>query len=334
MAVEETRTRHESLGLSEEDLLKIYRNMLLARRVDERSWILNRQGKAAFVISCQGQEGCQVGAAYNLRPGYDYVYPYYRDHGIVMTLGMTARDELLALLGKKEDPNSGGRQMPGHFSSRELNIVTSSAPISVQYPQATGSALAFKMRGEDGVVLACGGEASTSEGDWHEAMNFAGVHDLPVIFLVENNVYAISVPEPLQVAGSIAKRAEGYGFPGHRVDGNDVLAVYEVVREAVERARRGDGPTLIEAKTYRMTAHSSDDDDRRYREREEIEEWRQKDPIVRFEKYLMENGLLDEERKEEISAEIKAEVAEASEYAEQAPFADPEEALERVYAEG
>jgi 2-oxoisovalerate dehydrogenase E1 component alpha subunit len=165
-------------------------------------------------------------------------------------------------------------------------------------------------------------------------MNFAGIHDLPIIFLVENNVYAISVPEQLQVAGSIAKRAEGYGFPGHQVDGNDVLAVYEVAREAVERARRGEGPTLIEAKTYRMTAHSSDDDDRRYREREEIEEWRQKDPIVRFEKYLMENGLLDEERKEEISAEVKAEVAEASEYAEEAPFADPEEALERVYAEG
>ncbi|HEU4492630.1 MAG TPA: thiamine pyrophosphate-dependent dehydrogenase E1 component subunit alpha [Rubrobacteraceae bacterium] len=333
MAVEETRTRHESLGLDEEDLLKIYRNMLLARRVDERSWILNRQGKAAFVISCQGQEGCQVGAAYNLRPGYDYVYPYYRDHGIVMTLGMTARDELLALLGKKEDPNSGGRQMPGHFSSRELNIVTASAPIGVQYPQAAGSALAFKIRGEDGVVLASGGEASTSEGDWHEAMNMAGIHDLPLIFLIQNNVYAISVPEPLQVAGSIAKRAEGYGFPGHQVDGNDVLAVYGVAKQAVDRARRGEGPTLIEAKTYRMTAHSSDDDDRRYREREEIEEWRQKDPIVRFERYLMENGVMSEERKEEIGQQIKDEVAKASEYAENAPFAEPEEAMERVYAE-
>jgi 2-oxoisovalerate dehydrogenase E1 component alpha subunit len=334
MAVEETRARHETLGLDEDDLLEIYRYMLLARRVDERMWILNRQGKAAFVISCQGQEAAQVGAAYNLRPGYDYVYPYYRDFAITTFLGQTPRDHFLSLLGKKEDPNSGGRQMPGHFSSRDLNIVTASAPVGVQFPQAVGSALAFKMRGEDGVVLVCGGEASTSQGDWHESMNFAGVHDLPVIFLIENNVYAISVPTPLQVAGSIAKRAEGYDFPGHEVDGNDVLAVYEAAKEAVERARRGDGPTLIEAKTYRMTAHSSDDDDRRYREREEIEEWRLKDPIVRFEKYLEEVGFLNEEKKEQMEAGIKAEVAEASDYAENAPFADPEEALERVYAEG
>ncbi len=334
MAVEETRARHEALGLDEDDLLKMYHYMLLARRTDERMWILNRQGKAAFVISCQGHEAAQVGTAYNLRPGYDYVYPYYRDFGITTVLGQTPRDHLLSLLGKEEDPNSGGRQMPGHFSDRELRIVTSAAPVGVQYPQAVGSALAFKMRGEDGVVLVCGGEASTSQGDWHEAMNFAGVHDLPVIFLIENNVYAISVPTALQVAGSIAKRAEGYGIPGYAIDGNDVLAVYETAREAVDRARRGDGPTLIEAKTYRLTAHSSDDDDRRYREREEIEEWRLKDPIARFERYLEENGLLDEEKKEEIEAGIKAEVAEASDYAEEAPFADPEEALERVYAEG
>jgi 2-oxoisovalerate dehydrogenase E1 component alpha subunit len=333
MTMEKTGARHEALGLDEADLKKIYRAMLLARRVDERSWILNRQGKAAFVISCQGQEAAQVGAAYNLRPGHDFLYPYYRDSGMTLLLGQTPRDQFLSLMGKKEDPNSGGRQMPGHFSSRELNIVTASAPVGVQYPQATGTALAFKMRGEDGVVLVCGGEASTSGGDWHEAMNFAGVHDLPVIFLVENNVYAISVPSKLQVAGSIAKRAEGYGFPGQEVDGNDVLAVYEAAKEAVERARRGDGPTLIEAKTYRMTAHSSDDDDRRYREREEIEEWRLKDPIVRFEKYLAENGLLDEDEKEALDREIKAEVAEASDYAEKGPFADPEDALTRVYAE-
>ena len=325
---------HEALGLGDDDLLKIYHHMLLARRVDERMWTLNRQGKAAFVISCQGQEAAQVGVAYNLRPGRDYVYPYYRDSGITMLLGQTARDQFLSLLGKREDPNSGGRQMPGHFSSRELNIVTASAPVGVQYPQATGTALAFKMRGEDGVVLVCGGEASTSGGDWHEAMNFAGIYDLPVVFLIENNVYAISVRSEIQVAGSIAKRAEGYSFPGVEVDGNDVLAVYEAAKEAFERARRGDGPTLIEAKTYRITAHSSDDDDRRYREREEIEEWRRKDPIIRFERYLEENDIIDEEKKEEIAGRIKAEVDEAVEYAERAPYADPEEVLERVYAEG
>ncbi len=334
MDLKGAQVRHESLGLNEDDLLRIYRHMLLARRVDERSWILNRQGKAAFVISCQGHEGAQVGTAYNLRPGHDYVYPYYRDAGITMLLGQTARDQFLSLLGKKEDPNSAGRQMPGHFSSRELNIVTASAPVGVQYPQAVGTALAFKMRGEDGVVLACGGEASTSGGDWHEAMNFAGIHDLPVVFLVENNVYAISVPERMQVAGSIAKRAEGYGFPGVQVDGNDVLVVHEAAKEAFDRARRGDGPSLIEAKTYRLTAHSSDDDDRRYREREEVEEWRLKDPIVRFEKYLEEAGVLDAEKKEEMAAGIKVEIDEAVEYAEEAPYADPEEALERVYAEG
>jgi 2-oxoisovalerate dehydrogenase E1 component alpha subunit len=333
MDLKSAKARHDELGLGDDDLLRIYETMLLARRVDERMWVLNRQGKAAFVISCQGHEGVQVGAAYNLRPGYDYVYPYYRDFGVTTLLGQTPRDHFLSLLGKEEDPNSAGRQMPGHFSSRELNIVTASAPVGVQYPQATGTALAFKMRGEDGVVLTSGGEASTSSGDWHEAMNFAGIHDLPVIFLIENNIYAISVPQKLQVAGSIVGRAAGYGIPGVEVDGNDVLAVYQAAKEAVDRARNGEGPTLIEAKTYRLTAHSSDDDDRRYRERDEVEDWRKKDPIVRYEHYLEEIGVLDEDKKEEIEDRIKETVAEASDYAEQAPQADPEEALTGVYAE-
>jgi 2-oxoisovalerate dehydrogenase E1 component alpha subunit len=172
-------------------------------------WILNRQGKVAFVISCQGQEAAQVGGAFNLHPGYNYVYPYYRDPGIALLSSQTSRDQFLSPLAKREDPTSAGRQIPGHFSSRELNIVTASAPVGVQYPQASGTALAFKMRGEDGVVLACGGEASTSGGDWYEAMNFAGIHDLPVIFLVENSIYAISVPVTMQVADSIAKQAQG-----------------------------------------------------------------------------------------------------------------------------
>jgi 2-oxoisovalerate dehydrogenase E1 component alpha subunit len=333
--IKDVSSKHEALGLKDDDLLSIYHYMLLTRRVDERMWILNRQGKAPFAIPCQGHEAAQVGTAYNLRPGYDYVYPYYRDFGIALTVGQTTRDHFLSLLGRKEDPNSAGRQMPGHYSSRELNIVTSSAPVGVQYPQAAGTALAFKMRGEDGVVLACGGEASISPGDWHEAMNFAGIHDLPVVFLIENNAYAITTPERLQVAGTIAGRAAGYGFLGVEVDGNDVLAVYGAAKEAFERARRGEGPTLIEAKTYRLAAHTSDDDDRRYRTPEEVEEWRLKDPLVRFERVLLEEvGVLDAEKKQEMETIIEAEVMEASEYAEGAPFADPEEVLERVYAEG
>ena len=332
MDVKDAQARHEGLGLTGEDLLKMHYYMLLARRVDERSWILNRQGKAPFVISCQGQEAAQVGAVYNVRPGYDYLYPYYRDLAMTLFLGQSPRDQFLSIMGKREDPNSGGRQMPNHFSSRVLNVVTASAPVGVQYPQATGTALAFKVRGEDGVVMVCGGEASTSGGDWHEAMNFAGIHDLPVVFLVQNNAYAISVPEKAQVAGSIAGRPQGYGFPGVEVDGMDVLAVYEAAKEAFERARRGEGPTLIEAKTYRLLAHSSDDDDRRYREREEIEAWRLKDPLLRFERYLGEIGVLDDEGREETEGRIKAEVAEASRSAEEAPPPEPEDALGPVYA--
>ncbi|WP_119070889.1 thiamine pyrophosphate-dependent dehydrogenase E1 component subunit alpha [Rubrobacter indicoceani] len=329
---ESTKTRHDELGLSEDDLLKLYRYMLLTRRTDERSWTLNRQGKAAFVVSCQGQEAAQVGAAVHLRPGYDYVYPYYRDLGTILTVGMTPRDQFLSILGKAEDPSGGGRQMPGHFSKRELNIVTSSAPIGVQYPQAAGTALAFKLRGESGAVLTGGGEASTSGGDWHEAMNLAGIHKLPVVFLIQNNQYAISVPAEKQVAGGIARRAGGYGMPGVEVDGNDVLAVYEAAKGAFERARSGKGATLIEAKTYRMKPHSSDDDDRRYRREGELEEWGLKDPILRFETYLKENDLTDEESLREMDEEIKSAVREASAYAESAAEPQPETLLEGVYA--
>src|ERR671914_302736 len=175
MDLKGTRVGHDALGLGDDDLLRMYRCMLLARRVDERAWILNRQGKAAFVISCQGQEAAQVGPAYNLRPGHDFLYPYYRDSGMTLLLGQTPRDQFLSLLGKEEDPNSGGRQMPGHYSSRRLNIVTSSAPVGIQYPQAAGTALAYKIRGEDGVVLVCGGEASTSGGDRDQGENFSRV---------------------------------------------------------------------------------------------------------------------------------------------------------------
>ncbi|WAA11406.1 thiamine pyrophosphate-dependent dehydrogenase E1 component subunit alpha [Fervidibacillus halotolerans] len=326
--------RHEKLGLSDETLLEMYEKMLLTRRLDERLWLLNRSGKIPFVISGQGQEGAQIGAAFALDRTKDYCLPYYRDLGVVLAFGMTARDVMLASFGKAEDPNSGGKQMPNHFSQRKNRIVTGSSPVTTQVLHAVGFALAAKMEKKDFVSFVTLGEGSSNQGDFHEGLNFAGVHQLPVIIMVENNKYAISVPLSKQLAGgSVAKRAEGYGIPGVTVDGNDVLEVYRVVKEAADRARRGEGPTLIEAMTNRFTAHSSDDDDRAYRDRKEVEDAKKKDPLLLLETYLKDVGILDEKKTEEISKKITDIVNDATDYAEKAPYPKPEDALKYVYKE-
>jgi len=328
------QSRHQSLGLSDEQALRMYEVMRLARAVDERMWLINRQGRAPFVISCQGQEGAQVGTAAALRPGYDWVAPYYRDAGVVLWFGMTARDQMLSFFARREDPNSGGRQMPGHFGSRRLHIVTGGSPVATQLLHAAGVALASKQRKEDAVTAVYFGEGSTSQGDTHEAMNFAAIHKLAVVFVCENNGYAISVPQSGQMAiANVADRAAGYGFPGAVVDGNDVLACYEAARQAVERARRGEGPTLIEVKTYRFTAHSSDDDDKRYRKAEEVAIWRQKDPIQRYAGYLRDAGTLTDQREAEITERVTLQVDEATDYAEQAPDPTPDDLTTFVYKE-
>ncbi len=326
--------RHERLGLSDEDVLKMYETMLMARKIDERMWLLNRAGKIPFVISCQGQEAAQVGAAMALDKEKDYVLPYYRDMGVVLHFGMTARDLMLSGFAKAEDPNSGGRQMPGHFGQKKNHIVTGSSPVTTQVGHAVGIALAGKMEGKDLVTFTTFGEGSSNQGDFHESANFAGVHKLPVIFMCENNKYAISVPVSKQLAcEKVSDRAIGYGMPGVTVDGNDPLAVYEAVKEAADRGRRGEGPSLIETVSYRLTPHSSDDDDRAYREREEVEEAKQKDALITFKKYLEELGLLTEEKAKEITERIEKEVDEATDYAEEAPYAEAESALKYVYAE-
>ncbi|EMA6341510.1 3-methyl-2-oxobutanoate dehydrogenase subunit alpha [Bacillus cytotoxicus] len=326
--------RHEALGLSDEQVLEMYRTMLLARKIDERMWLLNRAGKIPFVISCQGQEAAQVGSAFALDREKDYVLPYYRDMGVVLTFGMTAKELMLSGFAKAEDPNSGGRQMPGHFGQKKNRIVTGSSPVTTQVPHAVGIALAGKMEKKDLVTFVTFGEGSSNQGDFHEGANFAGVHKLPVIFMCENNKYAISVPLEKQLAcKNVSDRAIGYGMPGYTVDGNDPLAVYEAVKEAAERGRRGEGPTLIETVSYRLTAHSSDDDDRVYRDKEEVEEAKKKDSIFTFAAYLKEVGLLTEESEKQMLDEIMHIVNEATEYAENAPYAAPEDALKHVYAE-
>jgi 2-oxoisovalerate dehydrogenase E1 component alpha subunit len=324
--------RHHTLGLTDRQVLDMYYYMVLARRVDERMWLLNRAGKVPFVISCQGQEGAQVGAAFALDRTRDYLCPYYRDMGIVAVFGMTARDLMLSAFAKAEDPNSGGRQMPSHFGGKKYRILTGSSPVTTQVPHAVGMALGGRMEGKDSVVYVSFGEGSSNQGDFHEGANFAGVHKLPVIFFCENNKYAISVPLAKQVAcDSIADRAAGYGFPGVSVDGNDPLEVYRVTKEAADRARKGEGPTLIEVVTYRLVPHSSDDDDRSYRTREEVEDARKKDSLVLFCNYLKEVGVLTDEAEKLMLEGIQKEVEEATEYAENAPYPAPESTLTHVY---
>ncbi|AOV07804.1 thiamine pyrophosphate-dependent dehydrogenase E1 component subunit alpha [Sporosarcina ureilytica] len=328
------KNRHEALGLTDEDVLQIYETMVRARRIDERMWLLNRAGKIPFVISCQGQEAAQVGAAYALDNQKDWIAPYYRDLGVVLHFGMTTTELMLSAFAKAEDPNSGGRQMPGHFGQRKNRILTGSSPVTTQLPHAVGVALAAKMKKEDFITFVTLGEGSSNQGDFHEGMNFAGVHKLPSIIMVENNKYAISVPYEKQVAAeNVSDRAIGYGMPGVTVDGTDPLEVYKVVKEAADRARSGEGPSLIETVCYRLTSHSSDDDQRQYRPAEEIEKEKSKDPIITFSAYLKEAGVLSEELEQEIEERIMKEVNEATDYAENAPYAEPESALLHVYAD-
>jgi 2-oxoisovalerate dehydrogenase E1 component alpha subunit len=322
------------LGLSRDELVDMYRLMAIARAVDERMWILNRAGKIPFVISGQGHEGAQVGIAFGLRKGHDWMVPYYRSVASLITFGMSPREIMLAQFARGVDPSSGGRQMPGHYGIAARNILSVSSPVATQLLHATGIAWAAKLRGSDAVAITYIGEGSSNQGDFHEGLNFAGVHRLPVIYVVENNGYAISVPMALQSAvKDIAVRGAGYNMPGIVVDGDDVLACYKVGREAIDRARAGEGPTLIEAKVMRLTAHSSDDQQTKYRTAEELESERGRDPLPRFLDELRSAGFLDGAAEAEIVAEARKVVEDATEWAETQPDPDPGTAQRFVYAD-
>jgi 2-oxoisovalerate dehydrogenase E1 component alpha subunit len=312
---------------------QMWETMLLARALDERMWLLNRAGRAPFVISCQGHEAAQVGMGFALDPNRDWLVPYYRDLALVLHFGMTPREVMLSLLARSGEPNSGGRQMPGHYGSRARRIFSTSSPVGTQFPQAPGIALAARMRGEDTVTVTCIGEGGTAQGDVHEGLNWASIYKLGVIFFVQNNHYAISVPQEKEMAiKNVADRAAGYGMTGVTVDGNDVFAVYAAAREAVERGRRGDGPTLFEAKVNRLTPHSSDDDDRFYRSREEVQSYREHDPIALALARLREFGAIDDLQEQDIRDRVKQQVNDATDFAENAPYPDPSEAFRHVYA--
>ena len=329
-----TEMLHDYL-LSEEQLEAMYRYMLLSRRLEERMMTLNRQGRADFVIAGAGQEAAQVGAGMALKAGVDYAAPYYRDLGVMLVLGMTAREAMLNALGKLDDPNSFGRQMPSHWGSAKRRVLTQSSVVATQLLHVVGVALAAKMRNDPIVTFASCGEGSTSRGDFHEALNFAAIHKLPVIFYIENNGYAISERTEKEMSvPHVADRASAYGIQSAVVDGLDAIAVYQTVRPAVDQARRGGGPFLIEAKCVRMWAHSSDDDHRRYRPREELENWASRDPIALFRNRVEEDCLFPPEDLDAIESGVDVEVRAAAKWALDQPDPEPDDMFGFLYKEG
>ena len=318
--------------IDEATLKQWFNYMLLGRHIDYRFQVLNRQGRAPFIISCAGHEAAQIGVSWPLKPKYDWLAPYYRDVVLCMRMGMTPLDLMLAVLAKPADPASGGKQTPGHFSDSRLNITSGGSPVAAQMVRGAGVAYALKMDGTDKVLMTCYGEGAGSEGDAHEAFNFASVYKLPEIFVCENNGFAISTPMRKEYAiEHVAQRATGYGFPGVTVDGRDPVTCYHVAKEAVARARSGHGPTLIECLVDRLGAHSSEDDQRRYRTQEEIDQLAQNDCLERLKKRLLEEGILTAKEVAEYEERVKDEVTRATKEGIDSPDAPAENAYTNVY---
>src|SRR5437870_2575794 len=312
----------------------MYRYVLMTRMVSERILQLNRMGRTPFGAGTDGHEGAQIGAAWCIQRRNDWTVPYYRDMGVAFVLGFSALDEFRSVLAKATDPNSGGRAFLNMFSSPKDRILSRSVLVGTEFPHAVGLALALKLRKEPFIVFAFGGDAATSPGDFHEAANFASVHKLPVVFVIENNLLAISTRFEWQMAvRNVADKASAYAMPGFIADGMDVLDSYAKTKEAVEITRGGGGPTLVELKCYRYQPHTSDDDDSRYRSKEELREWMAKDPLDHTRRYLLEIGTGEDELAK-IRADLDAEIEAAIAQAESEPDPRPEDATRHVYAEG
>jgi pyruvate dehydrogenase E1 component alpha subunit len=317
--------------LSPERLVEIYRFLVTLRAFDTRSLNLNRQGRIHFFAPSTGQEAAIVGSAFALERE-DWAFPTYRETGVCLVRGMSLRSLFDQIYGNATDL-AKGRQMPNHWASREHRIASISSPVGTQIAQAPGCAYAQKLRRERAATIVYFGDGATSEGDFHAGMNFAGVLKVPCVFFCQNNQWAITVPCGNQTASeSIAIKAAAYGFEGVRVDGNDVLAVYRTVRQALEKAWGGGGPTLIEALTYRIGPHSTSDDPRRYRSEREVEPWRARDPITRFERFLRKTGVLDDASVGRIVAEASEAVRLAAEAAEAAGAPAAATIFDDVYA--
>lgn len=330
-----TDTKAKSLdrrGLTDEQLRAIFRNMLLQRQLDNRGFQLNRQGKVPFALGSEGHEALQAGAAMAFHRGKDILAPYYRDLGLALGIGLTPYEIMLSIFARAEDHN-GGRQFPNHYSSKAAGLMSFSSILAAHIPHAVGAAYAMKYRGETGrAVLVTCGDGTTSEGEWHESMNFAAIHRLPLVMLVENNLWAISTPLEKQMANpEIWKRAEGYGMPGRRFNGFDPIETYAAVSEALERARSGGGPTLVEGTCYRFLAHSTDDNDMTYRTKEIVAEARKNDPVPMFERTLLDAGVVSDDDVAAMKKDVLRETNEATDRAESMPYPQPSDLYTHLY---
>jgi len=313
-------------------LIRIYQIMLLTRQIDERMITLQRQGIITFALSSRGEEACSVASAAALSTD-DWLYPQYREAGIIFWRGFTPLQYLHHMFGNQEDLIFG-RQMPNHFGSKALNVVQTSSPIGTKIPHAAGCAYAMKLQKEKKVAVAYFGEGATSEGDFHAGLNFAAVRKAPAIFFCRNNGYAISTPCSRQFASDgVAPKGIGYGITTYRIDGNDVFAIHETVTKARQHCLEGKGPVLIEAMTYRLGAHSTSDDPTLYRKEEEVKSWEEKCPILRLKRYLEHNQLWDAKQEKAYLTQIGNEISTAITIAKETPKPSLKSLFEHVYFE-
>ena len=320
-------------GFTKTQILDVFRKMALSRRLDEKMLILLRQGKSFFHIGASGHEAAQLAAAVLIRPGEDWSYPYYRDGAYCIGLGMTAREQLLCFLSRADDPNSGGRQMPQHYGHKDLRIVSQSSPTGTQFLQAVGTAIARKMEKTKDVVYVSSGEGTTSQGDFHEALNWASNAKAPVIFHIQDNEYAISTHKSEQTADSVYTMTAGFkNLSRYDVDGTNFFETNLAFKQAVERARRGKGPSLIVSNVVRLLPHSSSDDQRKYRTPKALEEDRKRDPLTILEDQCILGKLISAKEIEKIRTEVKAQVDADTEWAEGQEHPDGDTALDHIYS--
>ena len=313
--------------------LELYKKMVGVYYIEERLKILTRQGKISFLASTRGHEKAQVGTVMMLKPRHDWFFPYYREKAIAYALGMPLKDIFLHMLSREGDPSSNGRNMPEHFSSRELNLVSQTACTGTQFLPAVGMAKALKKSGSDAVVYVSSGEGATSEGEFAEALNWATREELPVLFLIQNNGYAISVPQNAQTTSEVHRIAAGFGLPSYHVDGTWYESMYKVMPPLIQRMREGGGPVLIEAEVVRLDSHSSSDDQAKYRSEEELARTRDRDPIVLTEKYLLKHRLITQDEIGKMRAEIQSAVSAAADEADAAPQPEVGHITTHIYSD-